>query len=130
MWAGANSDSSSIPGDPFTPPPAYVFPNLNSFHTQKVGLFTIDSTANTPMDTRSMFGTVDREHMLLGNQWTMAIWFRPDDLNVHRLAGDPTANEVNNPNGGDLSLIAKGSMRSDRDDTFNKFSIKIAGNIY
>ena len=129
MWAGANSDSASIPGDPFTPPPDYVFPNLNSFHTQKVGLFTIDGAANIAMDTRSMWGTVDREHMLIGNQWTIAMWVRFDDLNVSRLAGDPTANEPGNPNGGTIEILTRGAMRNDQITAYNSIRISLAGNI-
>ncbi len=132
MWAGADGASTSIPGDPFTPDPGYVFPNLNCFHTQKVGLHTINLVANTPWDTRSLFADVDREHQLIGNQWTIAMWLRFDDLNVRRLAGDPTSNEPDNPNGGPINILTRGAINPatfPTDENRNAITIVASGSI-
>ena len=132
MWAGADGSGDSVPGDPFTIPPDYVFPNLNCLHTQKVGLQTINDQANIAWDTRSMWGSVDKEHQLIGNQWTICMWFRPDDLNVSRLSGDPAANTPDNINGGTMILVSRGAMiaeNSTEDYFWNHLQIDIAGDI-
>ncbi len=124
IWAGADGASTSIPGDPFTPDPDYVFPHKNSFHTQMVGHHTINSQGSVPWDTRSMWGTVDKEHMLLGNQWTIAMWLRFDNLNVDHLDGATGA-----INGGDLIVINTGAMRADQNSLLNSLKIVILGRI-
>ena len=124
IWAGADGAGTSIPGDPFTPDPAYVFPNLNCFHTQKVGNHSRGGGSTVPLDIRSMFGTVDKEHMIIGNQWTMAMWFRIDDLNVTRMSGGVSESE---PNGGTHLYITKGAMRADGDYIINSLRIDCQG---
>ncbi len=124
MWAGADGDGSSVPGDPFTVDPGYVFPNLNSFHTQQVGEHTINGSGNIAWDTRSMWGTVDKEHMMMGNQWTLGMWLRFDNLNVDFLDGG--GGEVNS---GDLIVIETGAMRSDQNSLLNSLRIRVLGRI-
>ncbi len=123
MWAGADGAGTSIPGDPFTPDPDYVFPHKNCFHTQQVGEHAVSGAAGLhPMDTRSMWGTVDKEHMLLGNQWTVAMWLRFDNLNAAHLDGG--GGEVNS---GDLFIINTGAMRFDQNSLLNSLRIRITG---
>ena len=122
IWAGADGDGSSIPGDPFTPDPAYVFPHKNSFNTQMVGLHSINGQADTPWDIRSMFSSVDKEHMLIGNQWTLGMWLRFDNLNVDHLAGNSE-----DDNAGTLIIFTKGAMRNDQNTQLNELRIDIQG---
>ena len=87
IWTGADGQGDAVPSDPFTPAPAYVFPNKNSFHNQII-TWGVPSSNNPSLDARSMWATVPQALNLIGNQHTIAIWFKPDDLNAEEM-GDP-----------------------------------------
>jgi hypothetical protein len=115
LWAGADGVGTNTPGDPFTPDPAFVFPNLNSFRSQKVGW-----NGGVPTDIRNMWATIPDGFSLIGNQWTIAMWIRFDDLNSGRMS---TVASSGNPNGGDQIILSRGAMRNDRNFSFNEWLI-------
>ena len=85
IWTGADGQGDAVPGDPFTPAPAYVFPHKNSFHSQ-IPTFGVPSTNNPALDARSLWASVPQSLNLIGNQHTIALWFRPDNLNADEMA--------------------------------------------
>ena len=123
LWTGADGQSDAVPGDPFTPEPDYVFPHKNSFHTQVVGY---DNSANPALDTRSMWAYIPQELNLIGNQHTIALWFRPDDLNAANMAATRNAS---NPDGGALELLSRIAIRRPSGTNYqsNSWEIKAVG---
>ncbi len=90
LWSGADGIGTAVPGDPFTPDAPYIHPYFNSFH--KTGSPTGEWQLNFPYDTRSWHGAVQDGYSLIGNQWTVAMWIRFDNLdgeNIFGGAGDP-----------------------------------------
>lgn len=121
LWTGAVGDGDSIQGA-VTPDPAYVFPNQNSFHTQMFW----QTGANPAFDTRSMWSYVNEHANLISNQWTVAMWFRPDSLNALKMSADRSSS---NPNGGALQLLSRLALRPPSGTNYqsNSFQIKIVG---
>ena len=121
MWTGAVGDGDSIQG-PVNPDPAYVFPNQNCFHTQMIWR----NTANVAFDTRSMYASVEEHANLIANQWTVAMWFRPDSLNALSMSAGRSSS---NPDGGALHLLSRLAIRPTSGTNYqsNSFQIKIVG---
>lgn len=106
LWTGADGQGDAVPGDPFTPAPAYVFPHRNSFHNQVLNW--CDPYATAPaLDARSMWATVPQALNLIGNQHTIAIWFKPDNLNALEMSGGPVCD---NTGARPLNLFSRVSM--------------------
>ncbi len=121
IWAGMDGVGSGVPGDIFEPKTPYVFPNLNSFHSQTpldMNIF--------PFDKRSAHAVVNDGYSLIGNQWTVAMWIRFDDLNAQKgsLAGD-TGNNMGNEGG--KIMFSRGSINTDNDPTLNQIIINMGG---
>ncbi|KKL85139.1 hypothetical protein LCGC14_1957710, partial [marine sediment metagenome] len=104
IWTGADGQGDAVPGDPFTPAPAYVFPHKNSFHNQIVN-YGVTSSNNPALDARSMWATVPQSLNLIGNQHTIAIWFRPEDLNAKEMSESPSSTVART-----LNLFSRVSM--------------------
>ena len=124
MWTGADGQGDDVPGDPFTPAPAYVFPHKNSFHNQIVN-YGVTSSSNPALDARSMWATVPQSLNLIGNQHTIAIWFRPQDLDANEMASSPTSTSAR-----PLNLFSRVAMGDNGNSiTLNRWSILIDGAI-
>lgn len=124
MWTGADGQGDNVPGDPFTPDPAYVFPHKNCFHTQIVGW--VDSGAgslNPALDTRSMWAYIPQSLNLIANQHTVAMWFRPDSLNARDMSTARDAATI-----GSQHLLSRIAMK-DNADNFeeNSWDIRVNG---
>ncbi len=73
-----------------------------------------------------MYASVEEHANLIANQWTVAMWFRPDSLNAVNMA---TSRSSTNPDGGSLHLLSRLSIRppSGTGSTDNRFQIVVAG---
>jgi len=122
MWTGSDGQGDNVPGDPFTPAPAYVFPNQNCFHTQIVGY--TDASKNPALDTRSMWASVPQSLNLIANQHSIAIWFRPDDINGSDMAAGRTETTI-----GTLNLFSRIAIRppSGSGAASNSWDIRVVG---
>ena len=120
LWSGAVGDGDSIQGAVSTEP-AYVFPHQNCFHTQMIWR----TGANPAFDTRSMWAYVPEHANLLSNQWTVAMWFRPDSLNATDMSSPRSSS---NPDGASLHLLSRLAIRKDGTNyQANSFQIIVAG---
>jgi len=120
LWTGSVGDGAAIQGD-VTPTPAYVFPNQNCFHSQIVNY---DTSANPALDTRSMWASVPEHANLIGNQWTVAFWFRPDDINANDMAQGRSSTTI-----GSLELFSRCTINPPNGTNYqkNQLTITIAG---
>ena len=104
IWAGAEGIGAKVPGDPFVPPLPDVFPHKNCFYHRPI-------TAGPGGDARWLYSEVPETHRLIGNTWSIGIWFRPDTT-----FSDNFADPVNDPqmifNGG--SLLDTGTPATDK----------------
>ena len=121
MWTGSDGQGDNVPGDPFTPDPVYVFPHKNCFHSQIVNFGS--DTNNPALDSRSMWAYMPHSLNLIANQSTIAIWYRPDDMNANDMARERTATKT-----GTNYLFGRVNMSDDRDeDVTNMWDIRIFG---
>ena len=122
LWSGAVGDGDDIQGT-VTPEPAYVFPNQNCFHTQIVNYGVVDS-GDPALDTRSMWASVPEHANLIGNQHTIAIWFRPDDINASDMASGRSSTTV-----GNLQLLSRLAIRppGGSGHESNQWQIQVSG---
>lgn len=123
MWAGQDGVGSAVPGDTWEPPTPYVFPHLNSFHNQAPGW-----QQEFPYDTRDACAYIPDGYSMVGNEWTIAMWFRLDDSDAVKMSTAPAKDT--NPNGGDVYLFSRGAVRTDENQSLNswRFTIHAAFN--
>jgi hypothetical protein len=100
MWAGQDGVGSAVPGDTWEPPSPYVFPFFDSFHNQAPGW-----QAKYPADTRTAVAYVPDGYSMIGNEWTLAFWYRVDDSDAGKMSAAPA--EGSNPNGGTMAFFSK-----------------------
>jgi len=122
LWTAAVGDGAALQGVA-DPEPAYVFPNQNCFHTQIVNYGGVDP-GDPALDTRSMWGYVPEALNLIGNQHTIAIWFRPDDINATDMAAGRASTTI-----GNLQLFSRIAIRPPSGSGFrsNRWQIVVTG---
>lgn len=123
MWAGMDGVGSAVPGDVFVPRTPYVFPHFNSFHNQTPGDPTV-----FPFDRRSAHAVIPDGYSLIGNTWTIAFWVRFDDLSAQNMSETEADNPENSGNKGSKTLLSRGTINSDNNETFNAWRILATGN--
>jgi hypothetical protein len=85
LWSGADGIGTRVPGDPFVSGAPYIFPHFNSFH--KTGSPNGVDQSVFPYDTRCLSANIEDGYSLIGNQWTVAMWMRFDNLDGYNIAG-------------------------------------------
>ena len=122
MWAGMDGVGSGVPGDIFVPETPYVFPNLNSYHNQTPG-----DPLQFPFDRRTAHAVVPDGYSLIGNEWTVALWIRFDDLGGANLAAATATDPNNTGNLGSKVLLSRGTISTDNNaDVNNAWKVTIS----
>ncbi|KKK96843.1 hypothetical protein LCGC14_2658710, partial [marine sediment metagenome] len=118
LWTGSVGDGAAIQGA-VTATPAYVFPNQNCFHSQIVN-YGVEDSGDPALDTRSMWASVPEHANLIGNQWTLAFWFRPNDLNANDMAEGRSTTTI-----GPLELFSRSTINPPNGTNYQKNQIHI-----
>ena len=110
LWGGAAGFGDSVPGDPFTPDPDYVFPHQNHFNI-RIADWSGSGGSLVAFDTRHACAASFPEYNLIGNQWTLAMWVRFEERGNVPLAVDPYT--------GTITLFERQRMHSGTANPFN-----------
>ncbi len=127
LWSGADGIGTAVPGDPYTPPVQYIFPQYNSFH--KTGSPTGNWQGDFPYDKRSWSANIEDGWSLIGNKWTVAMWVRFDNLDANNIANEqpgPTGPPDGTVDGGTQYLFGRHTIASNGEYRPNSWLFSIS----